>query len=110
MSDLTLFNIGYGNLVAADRVEVGVCYDDAALDEGVVIDGSTTDATHYMRLTVADQARHKGKAGAGVVLKPSKVKGHAIAIKDDNLLLWTCQRQSQCMAGALPHRSGAKVV
>jgi len=55
-----------GNLVADDLREVGVCYNDATpFTSGVVIDGSTTDADHYLTLTVAEGQRHDGTAGSG---------------------------------------------
>lgn len=72
-----------GNLVGDNRREVGVCYNDGVLGKGVVISGSTTDSKRYMELTVASGQRHSGKAGTGVILKPS-VAGHAIEILDDH--------------------------
>jgi hypothetical protein len=33
---------------------VGVCYNDGAFTDQLVISGSTTDAGRYMRLTVAE--------------------------------------------------------
>jgi hypothetical protein len=54
-----------GDLVAERRREVGVAYNDADFSTGVVINGSTTDATHYMKLTVAVGQRHSGIAGTG---------------------------------------------
>ncbi|MCH8005435.1 MAG: right-handed parallel beta-helix repeat-containing protein [Planctomycetes bacterium] len=55
-----------GDLVAGNRREVGVCYNDATpFTSGVVIDGSTTDADHYLTLTVAEGQRHDGTAGSG---------------------------------------------
>ncbi|MCI0401405.1 MAG: DUF2341 domain-containing protein [Gammaproteobacteria bacterium] len=57
-----------GGLVAESRSEVGVAYNDGAFTAGAVIDGSTTDASHTMRLTVASGHGHTGIAGTGVVL------------------------------------------
>ena len=72
-----------GNLVSENRIEVGVCYKDGAFNELVDIDGSTTDATHYMWLTVAEGQRHNGKAGTGVVWKNSSDKtGRVIEMKN----------------------------
>jgi hypothetical protein len=56
-----------GELVNENRLEVGVLYKDGPFDEQVVIDGSTTDSTHYMWLTVGEGQRHDGTAGSGVV-------------------------------------------
>ena len=55
-----------GDLVADDRREVGVAYNDGTFDETVIIDGSTTDSDHYMYLMVAEGHRHNGIAGTGV--------------------------------------------
>src|SRR5262249_58552397 len=57
-----------GNLVAGNRTEIGVAYNDGPFTAGVTIGGDTTDATHYMKLTVATFQRHDGTAGTGVVL------------------------------------------
>jgi hypothetical protein len=57
-----------GDLVADKRSEIGVCYNDGWFTDRLVISGSTTDADHYMRLTVAEGQRHNGlpNTGAGV--------------------------------------------
>ncbi|MHC4216922.1 MAG: right-handed parallel beta-helix repeat-containing protein [Planctomycetota bacterium] len=57
-----------GDLVTEARREVGVCYNDGAFTSRLTINGSTTDATHYMMLTVAEGQRHNGVAGAGARL------------------------------------------
>ncbi|MHC4141347.1 MAG: right-handed parallel beta-helix repeat-containing protein, partial [Planctomycetota bacterium] len=56
-----------GDLVTEARREVGVCYNDSVgpFINPIVVSGSTTDATHYMMLTVAGGQRHNGIAGAG---------------------------------------------
>jgi hypothetical protein len=77
-----------GNLVAEDRLEVGVCYDDGpftsrSLWELARIQGSVTDAEHYMWLTAADGARHQGLAGAGVVLDGQGRTRYGILVADD---------------------------
>jgi hypothetical protein len=57
------------NLVADDRREVGVAYNDGAAFSAVQFNTSvTTDATHDITLTVAAGNRHTGVAGTGVVL------------------------------------------
>jgi hypothetical protein len=70
-----------GNLVTADQVQIGECYNET-FAENVVIDGSTTDATRYMKLTVAAGERHSGTAGTGAEIDPSS-SGHAVELKDD---------------------------
>ncbi len=63
---LAAWNTGEtGNLVTADKVKVGVCYNDGVFTAGVTISGWTTDATRYPKLTVATVARHTGTAGTG---------------------------------------------
>jgi hypothetical protein len=57
-----------GDLVTEARREVGVCYNDGAFTSRLTINGSTTDSTHYMMLTVAESHRHDGIAGAGARL------------------------------------------
>jgi hypothetical protein len=60
-----------GDLVAGNRIEVGVAYKDGvfAPTTTVTINGSeNTDATHYMSLTVAPGQRHTGIAGTGVIV------------------------------------------
>ncbi|MHC4716244.1 MAG: right-handed parallel beta-helix repeat-containing protein, partial [Planctomycetota bacterium] len=54
-----------GDLVGDGRREVGVCYNDGAFTDRLVISGSTTDAVHYMNLTVADGHRHDGVKDSG---------------------------------------------
>ncbi|MCH7797182.1 MAG: right-handed parallel beta-helix repeat-containing protein [Planctomycetes bacterium] len=57
-----------GDLVTDNRREVGVAYNDGPFTANLSIQDSTTDATHYMTLTVAESQRHDGTAGTGVVL------------------------------------------
>jgi hypothetical protein len=54
-----------GDLVTDNRREVGVCYHDGAFTTGVNIRDNTTDASHYMTLTVAEGQRHNGTAASG---------------------------------------------
>ncbi|MCJ7823492.1 MAG: hypothetical protein MUP44_01185 [Anaerolineales bacterium] len=61
------------DLVAENRIEVGVAYNDGPFDEQVTISGSTTDASHYMHLTVASGQRHDGTAGTGTRFHPASV-------------------------------------
>ncbi|MFH0921096.1 MAG: hypothetical protein V1913_12130 [Fibrobacterota bacterium] len=70
-----------GDLVAETRLEKGVCYKDGALTGTLTIDGSTTNASYYMWLTVGPGERHNGTAGTGVVLNPSGT-GTVISIAD----------------------------
>ncbi len=77
-----------GNLVAEDRLEVGVCYNDGPFTtrspwELARIQGSVTDAEHFMWLTAADGAQHQGLAGAGVVLDGASRTRYGILVADD---------------------------
>lgn len=77
-----------GNLVRDDRLEVGVCYNDGPFStkrHGVLahIRGSRTDRDHFMWLTAAETAQHKGAAGKGVVLDGLNRARCGILIEDD---------------------------
>lgn len=63
-------------------IEEGRLFRDSAFGDNVVIAGSTTDAGHFMRLTVAPGQRHNGLPGGGAVLAPVAA-GHGILIQDD---------------------------
>ncbi len=88
-----------GDLVADERVEVGVLYDDGPLlcrpaaDSGCLfegdramamatIDGSVTNPAHYMALEVADGQRHRATAGSGLVLDGENMVRRGIRIRD----------------------------
>jgi len=73
-----------GNLVTADQVQQGDCYnDDGTLDEtGIVIDGSTTDSTRYVVLSSPVGERHTGKAGTGFHLRPTGNATRVIFVAD----------------------------
>jgi hypothetical protein len=74
-----------GDLVAEDRREVGVAYNDGEFTPTTTfyISGSTTDSTHYMELTVAEGQRHDGTAGTGVVVNAIGVSGDIFALDDE---------------------------
>ncbi|MHC4216878.1 MAG: YCF48-related protein [Planctomycetota bacterium] len=57
-----------GDLVGENRREVGVCYKDGPFTATTRINDSTTDSSRYMMLTVAENQRHDGTAGTGVVI------------------------------------------
>lgn len=73
-----------GDLVAADEVRVAECYNDwpSGLDDKLVIDGSTTDATRYLMITVAAGHRHTGIPQSGFYLK--KNVGFDTLIRDSD--------------------------
>lgn len=77
-----------GNLVKENRLEVGVCYNDGPFTTKrhwalAHIQGSKTDPDHFMWLTVADTAQHKGAAGTGVILDGLNRARCGILIEDD---------------------------
>jgi hypothetical protein len=53
------------DLVGENRREVGVCFNDGPFPGRISFNDSTTDADHYMTLTVAANQRHNGTAGTG---------------------------------------------
>ncbi|HML83059.1 MAG TPA: hypothetical protein PKE37_14980 [Thiomonas arsenitoxydans] len=61
------------NLVTADEIAVAVCYHDwpTGLVDELDINGWTTDATRYVRVTVAEGHRHNGTPGSGFHLRKS---------------------------------------
>ena len=73
-----------GNLVSADEVRVAECYNDwpSGLNDAVNIDGSTTDATRYMAITVAAGHRHTGKPDTGFRIVRSAAYGAVIIFSD----------------------------
>lgn len=63
------------SLVTADEQHTAVCYNDwpSGLNDPVTISGSTTDATRYIKVTVAAGHRHDGTTGhTGFYLKGNK--------------------------------------
>ncbi len=77
-----------GNLVRENRLEVGVLYNDGpfTVKNGWVmawIHGSRTDPEHFMWLTAAEGARHKGVAGTGVVLDGRDHTRTGLIVEDD---------------------------
>jgi len=72
-----------GDLVAENRQEIGVAYNDGPFTAGVTIDGSTTDPARYMKLTAAPGQRHLGHADTGVVVNSGASPSPAIRILDE---------------------------
>ena len=72
-----------GDLKGESRLEVGVAYNDDVFLESLVIDGSTTDATHFMRLEVAQGHGHNGTDGTGVTIDGQNGGFSGILIQDD---------------------------
>jgi hypothetical protein len=60
------------------------CYDDDGdlADEDITIDGFTTDATNYVKITSLSTERHTGIAGTGFVIDVSGTDSNGIYIRD----------------------------
>jgi len=70
------------------RIEVGVAYKDGVFSPTAttLINGSTTDASYYMRLTVGVGQRHSGVAGTGVVVDGGLIAtGSLFQVRDASL-------------------------
>ena len=82
--------LGNFDLTAVNATLTWVAYNDAAFTAGATIDGYTTDATHFITLTVAGSSqvasgtsqRHNGTAGTGVVLDGQDTD-QGIRVQDD---------------------------
>ena len=73
-----------GDLIADNRIEKGICYNDSVFKDVLVVDGSNTNASHYLLLTVAASERHHGTAGSGgVVINRQGAEGTVISLRDD---------------------------
>ena len=96
-----------GDLVTGTRQETAECYDDdGTLDDLININGSTTNDTYYMKITVPSGDRHYGIAGAGFKIDPSS-NGIVIAINDDHTVIewveitgWTGNYEGINLVGA----------
>jgi hypothetical protein len=87
------FQVPSGDLVADNRSEVGIAYDDAVGADfagGLVIDGSVTDAGHTITLTADGTNRHYGLKGQGVVIDNGASALPAVSVFDDFVTVeWT---------------------
>jgi uncharacterized delta-60 repeat protein len=72
-----------GDLVLENRREVGVVYNDGGPFTGVEIEGSTTDETRFLTLTVAPRNRHSGFAGAGAYIDGLNSPWGEVLVGDD---------------------------
>jgi len=72
-----------GDLVTADEIQKGELYDETYTGLAT-IDGSTTDATRYMIISVAEGNRHNGTAGGGGAVIDPTGSGHVFEVSDDN--------------------------
>lgn len=73
-TSLSLWEAGeQANLTTLDEIRTAVCYNDwpSGLSDELDINGWTTDATRYVRVTVAEGHRHNGTPGSGFHLRKS---------------------------------------
>jgi len=82
--------VSSASLVADDRREVGIVYDDATpaflLTGTFSFQGSTTDPMHDIVLTADPGNRHNGVAGAGVVIDANNA-GNEVDIRDSDVTI-----------------------
>ena len=65
-STITAWETGQeGDLITRNTIEKGEMYNDGPFNENILIDLSTTDANHFLWLTVAPTDRHDGTAHDG---------------------------------------------
>lgn len=69
-----------GDLVSLDEIHTAECYNDwpSGLNDILTIDGSTTDSTRYMRVTVAAGHRHNGTPQTGFFMYASSVSARIV--------------------------------
>lgn len=81
-TSLSLWEAGeQANLTALDEIRTAVCYNDwpSGLNNSVTAAGWTTDATRYVKITVAEGHRHNGIPGAGFRLVTSAAVAFTIS-------------------------------
>ena len=91
----SFFPVATVDLVAEDRREVGVAYNDSVVPadpdftDGLRISGATTDATHNITLTANRNNRHYGIPGAGVLVDCSTCldADDEIQVTNDNVTI-----------------------
>jgi hypothetical protein len=72
--------------VTATSQPTAHCYnDDGLLTDKLTIDGSTVNASYYLKVSVPEGERHNGVAGSGFVMKATGLNSNnsAITISDD---------------------------
>ena len=104
------FPVQSSSLVSDNRAEVGVAYNDSAFyapasgTPVLVIDGSTTDPTHTIRLTVDEGFRHNGTSGGTAIVNqyPAGTDNPAtpaIRVQDDHVTVeWLEIRYGGCVS------------
>ena len=80
------FVVASANLIADNRSEVGIAYNDAVGTDfagGLTIDGAATDSTHTITLTADGTNRHYGLPGQGVLVDNGASALPAVQVLDD---------------------------
>ncbi len=89
----TYFPVTSADLVADNRSEIGIAYEDTTFlgslgNPIVTIDGTTTDPSHSITLTADGTNRHYGVPGAGVVLDNNvNSSTAAVLVLDDHVTI-----------------------
>lgn len=106
-----------GDLVTLTEIHVGEMYKDFKFDITTTqtIDGSTTNSSYYMHLTVAEGERHRGIAETGVVVDCQNSAVSGIDIRDPNTRVeWVevkrCTGASTIGAIALNDGAGSSLI
>ena len=86
----TFFPVSSSSLIADDREEKGIAYDDSVftLLAPVLIDGSTTDSDHTITLTADPGNRHNGTPGAGVIVDGNGLPNEILVQDDEVTIEW----------------------
>ncbi|MCG6920093.1 MAG: right-handed parallel beta-helix repeat-containing protein, partial [Acidobacteria bacterium] len=85
-TDCLYFPVTSASLVADDRSEIGIAYNDSTLTGYLFFDGSTTDASHTITLTVDPGNRHTGVGGTGTRFVGGSAS-EGVSIRDDYVTL-----------------------
>lgn len=77
------------NLVTADEIAVAVCYNDwpTGLVDELDINGWTTDATRYVKVTVAEGHRHNGTPKSGFHMKKTSTATTLVFVRHSYTVL-----------------------
>lgn len=77
------------NLVTADQIATAVCYNDwpTGLVDELDINGWTTDATRYVKVTVAEGHRHNGTPKSGFHMKKTSTATTLIFVRHSYTVL-----------------------
>lgn len=102
----TFFPPASSSLVADDRAEVGIAYNDSTFTAELDIDNATTDASHTITLTADGDNRHYGISGAGVVIDCTGCTADSVIVNLDYVTIEWLELQNNMTDSA---NAGIKV-